>query len=120
MSPTSASGGASALYGAGLIICSAARARASSSATAMAGPPVASVVGVSEGRLATVVERADALDAVGVDGRPPVHVHHGRDRLLGRLAFAEVHRPLDGLDRGGGVAGDLRGDPSRGVEQLRL
>src|SRR3954454_4168832 len=129
MSPTSASGGASALYGAGLIICSAARARASSSVTAMAGPPDrrvvhagrrASVVGVLEGRLAVLVEGADALDAVRMDGRPPVHVHHGRDRLLDRLSLAELDRPLDGLHRRRRVARDLPGDTPRGVHQLVL
>src|SRR5438034_7664693 len=62
----------------------------------------ASVVGILEGRLAAFVEGADALDAVGMDGRPPMHVHHDRDRLLGRLPFAELDRPLDGLYRRGG------------------
>ena len=53
----------------------------------------ASVVGVLEGRVAVVVEGADALDAVGMHGRAPVRLHHDRDRLLDRLPLAQSARP---------------------------
>jgi hypothetical protein len=70
-------------------------------------PPVmalcraASVVGIGEGGLAIFVERADALDSVGMDGGAPVCLHHDRDGLLDRLALAHPDRLLDGLYRGG-------------------
>src|SRR4051794_22108535 len=123
MSPWSASGGASALNGSPWIIVSAARARWRSSATAMFLSLLVvglcrgrgrSEVGILEGRVAPVVEGADALDPVGMHGRPPVGVHHDRDGLLDRLSLAEPHGALRRLDGGGGVAGDLLGDPQRG------
>src|SRR6266545_4080451 len=110
MSPASACGGASALNGAGWIMFSAARARSRSSITAMSRPPRCSeidsrrrpsVVGIPEGRLAVVVECADALDAVGMNGRAPVGLHHDRDGLFDRLSLAHADRPLDRLDRSG-------------------
>ena len=61
----------------------------------------ASVVGIGEGGLAIFVERADALDSVGMDGGAPVCLHHDRDGLLDRLALAHPDRLLDGLYRGG-------------------
>src|SRR5215203_4777038 len=80
----------------------------------------ASVVGVLEGWLAVVVEGADALNAVWVDGRAPVRLHHDRDRLLDRLPLAHPHGPLHRLDCCRRVARDLRRDPVRGVQQLGL
>src|SRR5918993_2768962 len=111
MSPTSAAGGASALYGAGLIITSEARAASRSSATVMVLGLLGrlrgggcSEVRVVELGLAALVEGADALDAVGVDRGAPVRVHHDRDGLLDRLSFSQVHRTLDGLHGSRGVA----------------
>src|SRR3954447_18675597 len=123
MSPTRAAGGASALYGAGLIITNAARVVSRSSVTVMGEPPGrwtdrTSEVGVLEGGIAAVVEGTDPLDAVGVDRRTPVRVHHDRDRLLDRLARAEVDRALDSLDGRRRVADDLVGDPLCGLHQL--
>ena len=72
-----ASGGASALKGAGLIMRSAARAFSVRSAITMSQSPHprlidslrhTSVVGVLEGGVPVLVEGADALDAVRVDG----------------------------------------------------
>src|SRR3954468_1483224 len=121
MSPSRAAGGASALYGAGLIITSEARATSRSSATVMGRSPsgrrcgTGSEVGVAEGGFTVVVEGADAFDAVGVDRGAQVRVHHDRDRLLDRLALAQVHRALHGLYGGRGVVGDLVRDlPGRG------
>src|SRR4051794_30638558 len=107
MLPTSACGGASALYGAGLIIASAARADCRWSATVMRSAflsvgrarHAASEVGVVEVRVAAVVEGSDSFDPVGVDGRAPVGVHHDRDRLFNRLPFAQVDGALDRLHR---------------------
>src|SRR3954470_9830421 len=76
-----------------------------------------SEVRVVEGWLAAVVEGADALDAVRVDGGAPVRVHHDRDRLLDRLAFTQLHRALHRLDRGRGVACDLVRDLVGGGHQ---
>ena len=61
----------------------------------------ASVVGIGEGGLTIIVERADAFGAIGMDGRAPVCLHHDRDGLLDRLALAHPDRLLDGLYRGG-------------------
>jgi hypothetical protein len=61
----------------------------------------ASVVGIGEGGLAVFVERADAFDAIGMDGRAPVCLHHDRDGLLDRLALTHPDRLLDGLYCGG-------------------
>jgi hypothetical protein len=58
-----------------------------------------SVVGVGEGRLAAFVERTDAFDSVGMDGRAPVRLHHDGDRLLDRLPLAHPDRLLDRLYR---------------------
>ena len=58
-----------------------------------------SVVGVLEVGLAAFVERADAFDSIGMDGRTPVRLHHDRDRLLDRLALAHPDRLLDRLYR---------------------
>ena len=55
----------------------------------------ASVVGILEVGLAVFVERADALDSVGMDGRAPVRLHHDRDGLLDRFALAHSDRLLD-------------------------
>ncbi len=73
-----------------------------------------SIVGVLKGWFTAFVEGADPLDAVRVNGGAPVRVHHDRDRLLDRLSLAQVHRALDGLNGGRGVAGDLVGDPLGG------
>ena len=59
-----------------------------------------SVVRGLKGGLAVFVERADAFDAVGMDGRAPVRLHHDRDGLLDRLALAHPDRLLDCLYRG--------------------
>jgi hypothetical protein len=59
----------------------------------------ASVVGILEVGLAVFVERADALDSVGMDGGAPVRLHHDRDGLLDWLALAHPDRLLDCLDR---------------------
>jgi hypothetical protein len=59
----------------------------------------ASVVGILEVGLAVFVERADALDSVGMDGRAPVRLHHDRDGLLDWLALAHPDRLLDCLYR---------------------
>src|SRR3954447_9420052 len=107
MSATSAVVGASALNGEALIIVSAARDCSRPSATAMSQPPDrsvgsaggASVVGVLEVRVTAFVEGADSFDAVGMDRRTPVRLHHDRDRLLDRLPFAHPHGPLDCLHR---------------------
>src|SRR3954465_11306402 len=122
MSPWSPSGGASALNGSAWIMVSAARACWSSSATAIVLQPPRShsEVRILEGRIAPVVEGADALRPVGMHRRPPVRVHHDRDRLLDRLALAEPHGALRRLDGGGGVAGDLLGHAQRSVEELVL
>src|SRR4051794_16902548 len=129
MSPWSASGGASALNGSPWIIVSAARARWRSSATAMSFSLLLSVwaasrgsseIGILERRIASVVERADSLHPVGMDGRPPVRVHHDRDGLLDRLTLSEPHGALRCLDGGGRVAGDLLGDAQGSVEELVL
>src|SRR3954447_16040082 len=106
MSVSSASGGASALNGSAWTIVRAAR------------ESVTSEVSIGELRVAVVVERADALGAVGVHGRAPVGIHHDRDGLLDRLAFAQAHGALDGLHGGGGVAGDLPRDPQGRGPQL--
>src|SRR4051812_38659987 len=99
MSAWRAAGGASALYGAGLIIRSAARALSRSLGAVMAeallttvwlGPVLRLVVGVLERGLPVFVERADPLDPVGMDRRAPVRIHHDRDRLLDRLSLTEV------------------------------
>ena len=51
-----------------------------------------SVVGVGESRLAAFVERTDAFDSVGMDGRAPVRLHHDGYRLLDRLPLAHADR----------------------------
>ncbi len=66
-----------------------------------APPAQASVVGIGEGGIAIFVERANAFDAIGMDGRAPVFLHHDRDGLLDRLALAHPDRLLDGLHCGG-------------------
>src|SRR5688572_7312551 len=121
MSSTSAPGGASALYGAGLIILSAARSRSRSCVVAMFGllaDDGGSEIGILEDRVATLVEGADPLAAVGMDGGAPVGRHHDRDRLLDRLSLAHADGALDRLDRGRRVARDLRRDPVRCRHQL--
>jgi Na+/melibiose symporter-like transporter len=70
-----------------------------------------------EGRLSTVVECADALNAIGMDRRAPVGFHHDRDRLLDRLPLAQVNSAFHGLDSRRRVACDLLRDPSRRLEQ---
>jgi hypothetical protein len=57
-------------------------------------------VGILEVGLAVLVEGADALDSIGMDGRAPVRFHHDRDGLLDRFALAHPDRLLDGLYRG--------------------
>src|SRR5215216_2987252 len=101
MSVVSASAGASALNGSACTIVSWARAASMSSISATGLPFVVrflgtSVVGVREPGLAILVERADALGAIRVDGRAPVGLHHDRHRLLDRLALAHAHRALHG------------------------
>src|SRR3954452_21310909 len=122
MSPSRAAGGASALYGAGLIITSEARAASRSSAMVMLSQPpwdgvIGSEVGVVEHGFAALVEGSDPLDAVGMDRGAPVGVHHDGDRLLDGLPLSELDRALDRLDGCGGVAGDLLGDLVRSVHQ---
>ena len=58
------------------------------------------VVGILEGGVSVLVERADALDPVGVDRRAPVGFHHDRDRLLGRLPLAKPDSAFHGLHGG--------------------
>src|SRR3954453_15398644 len=121
MSPSSAAGGASALYGIAWIMITPARDCSRSSATAMVLPPArGSVVGVLEVGVAAVVEGTDSLHAVRVDGGAPVRLHHDRDRLLDRLSVAHAHRALYRLDGGRRVARDLGCDAARRVHQLRL
>src|SRR3954471_19657209 len=106
-SPVRASGGASALNGAWLIILSCDLVFTRSSVSVMLGTfalgrwwsrcVVASVVAVLEGGVAALIEGADALDAVRVDRRAPVGLHHDRDRLLDGLSLAELHGALDRL-----------------------
>src|SRR3982751_3618616 len=116
MSPPSAAGGASALYGIPWIMITPARDCSSSSVTAMVLPPGRRlVVGVLEGGVAAVVEGTDSLDAVRVDGGAPVRLHHDRDRLLDRLSLAHAHRALDRLDGRWRVARDVRCDAARCV-----
>src|SRR4051795_3295501 len=122
MSSTSAAGGASALNGIPWIIVSPTRDCSSSSATAMSHPPVsrwcASVVGVLKVGVTAVVEGADPLDAVGVDGRAPVGLHHDCDRLFDRLSLTHPRGALHGLHRGRRVARDLLRDTECGVHEL--
>src|SRR5947209_20083070 len=95
MSVSSASGGASALNGSAWIIVSAARSCSSLSTRstwASSGLVPCLVVGVLEIGVSVFVERADALDPVGVDGRTPVRLHHDRDGLFGRLTVTESDR----------------------------
>src|SRR5690349_16745142 len=100
-------------------MCRAARLRATDSVTVMASAPRVSggirgsVVGVQELGLTVFVERADALDPVGVYGRAPVRLHHDRYGLLDRLALAQADGPLDRLHRRRGIARDLLGDAVR-------
>src|SRR6266508_441295 len=128
MSPATASGGASALKGAGLIIRSAARACSRSHTDAMLfGLLVArwlgmrgraSIVGVLKGRLAAFVEGGDAFDAVRMDSRTPVRFHHDCDSLLDWLPLAHPNGSFDRLHRGRGVARDLLCYPVRHVHEL--
>src|SRR4051795_3376616 len=121
MSPSSAAGGASALYGIPWIMITSARDCASSSAMAMVLPPArGSVVGVLEVGVAAVVEGTDSLDAVRVDCGAPVRLHHDRDRLLDRLSLAHAHCALGPWDGGWRVVGVVRADAARRVHQLRL
>src|SRR5436189_5577693 len=118
MSPSSAAGGASALYGIPWIMITPARDCSRSSATAMMLPPArGSVVGVLEVGVAAVVEGTDSIDAVRVDGGAQVRLHHDRDRLIDRLSLAHAQRPLDRLDSGWRVARDVRCDAARHVHQ---
>src|SRR3954447_22094420 len=105
MSPSSAAGGASALYGIPWIMITPERDCSRSSVTAMVLPPArGSIVGVLEVGVAALVEGADFLDPVGVDGGAPVRLHHDRDRLFDRLSLAHAHRALNGLHSRGRVA----------------
>ncbi len=65
------------------------------------GVPFGLAVGILEVGLAVLVEGADALDSIGMDGRAPVGFHHDRDGLLDRFALAHPDRLLDGLYCGG-------------------
>src|SRR5918993_2935304 len=121
MSVVSASGGASALNGSAWTIVRSTRAASMSSISAkgcLSWSRRWSVVGVRELGVAVLVERTDALGAIGMHGRAPMGFHHDRHGLLDRLPLSQAHRLLDGLHRRGGVRRDLLGDLAGGRQEL--
>ena len=59
-----------------------------------------SEVRIQKGRLPAFGESPDALDAVGMNDRAPMLLHHDRRGLLHRLALSQLNGALDRLDRG--------------------
>ena len=79
-----------------------------------------SKVRIRKHRLAAFGEGKDALDAVGMDHRAPVLIHHDLDGLLYSLSLSHLNGTFDRLHRRRRVVCDLLGDAEHSRPSARL